>query len=270
MITFRTATLVELETVLDWAAAEGWNPGIDDPVAFFAADPDGFFVACDGNQPVAAISVVNHTECFAFLGLYIVLPSHRGKGIGYQLWQHALRHAGDRTVGLDGVPDQQENYRASGFTHAGATTRYTGTIAAKLDAKTRMATSDDVPDLIAQEAAASGVGKTGYLEGWFEQTETRKTFVTEGGFCTVRTCRSGGKIGPLKATDVVVAERLIRHAATFVTGEISIDVPDASKTLSGLCEALGLIAGFHTARMYRGPFECPSVDGFAVATLELG
>ena len=34
MITFRTATLAELETVLDWAAAEGWNPGIDDAVAF--------------------------------------------------------------------------------------------------------------------------------------------------------------------------------------------------------------------------------------------
>ena len=26
----------------DWAAAEGWNPGLSDAVAFQAADPTGF------------------------------------------------------------------------------------------------------------------------------------------------------------------------------------------------------------------------------------
>ena len=112
-VSFRTARADELPLVLSWAEAEGWNPGPDDAAAFFASDPEGFFVADADTGPVAAISVVNHSDAFAFLGLYLCLPEHRGKGIGFGLWQHALAHAGARCVGLDGVPAQQDNYRKS-------------------------------------------------------------------------------------------------------------------------------------------------------------
>ena len=109
MTTCRNATLAELDLILEWAASEGWNPGLEDAAAFFAADQRGFFVAVDDqDQPIAAISVVNHTADFAFLGLYIVTPSFRGQGTGLALWNHALAHAGDRTIGLDGVAAQQK------------------------------------------------------------------------------------------------------------------------------------------------------------------
>ena len=81
MIEYRTASIQDLYLMLDWAAEEGWNPGSDDAAAFHAADPKGFFLAMDDSAPVAAISVVNHSDTFAFLGLYIALPSHRRKGI---------------------------------------------------------------------------------------------------------------------------------------------------------------------------------------------
>lgn len=41
-LTIRPAARRDLEMVLDWAAAEGWNPGIRDAVPFFAADPNGY------------------------------------------------------------------------------------------------------------------------------------------------------------------------------------------------------------------------------------
>ena len=40
-MTVRLMTLADLAMVLDWAAAEGWNPGLDDAAAFLAADPEG-------------------------------------------------------------------------------------------------------------------------------------------------------------------------------------------------------------------------------------
>ena len=124
---FRTATLPELSRILDWAADEGWNPGIEDAEAFFAADPGGFFVADHDGTPVAAISVVNHSDSFAFLGLYICHPDWRGTGLGFALWTHAIAHAGGRTIGLDGVPAQQDNYARSGFELAGRTRRLVAT-----------------------------------------------------------------------------------------------------------------------------------------------
>lgn len=41
----RRMTRDELDTLIEWAAREGWNPGLDDAEAFWNADPDGFVAA---------------------------------------------------------------------------------------------------------------------------------------------------------------------------------------------------------------------------------
>jgi hypothetical protein len=38
----RTMTRSELDLTVDWAAAEGWNPGLDDAECFFQTDSSGF------------------------------------------------------------------------------------------------------------------------------------------------------------------------------------------------------------------------------------
>ncbi|WP_375230929.1 GNAT family N-acetyltransferase [Roseobacter sp. S98] len=276
MIDFRNADQSELVTVLDWAADEGWNPGLDDAAAFFQADPEGFFVAASPKGAlVAAISVVNHSDSFAFLGLYIVRPDWRGKGIGFGLWQHATGHAGARTIGLDGVEAQQENYAVSGFSHAGGTTRFSGTVHGQTDPDVTLAGPAEIEKLVGKEARASGLIKTAYLEAWLTQCETRKTLILDAGqsgsgFCTVRACREGAKIGPLVADNAQVADRLIRHAATLFGGPVTLDVPGSSSGLADLCRELCLVPGFRTARMYRGPGPTCGHAFYAVTSLELG
>ncbi len=270
MIEFRSATLPELDLVLDWAAAEGWNPGLDDAAAFLAADPRGFFLALDGDVPVGAISVVNHNPTFAFLGLYLVVPSHRGKGVGYALWSHALEHAGDRTIGLDGVPEQQENYAASGFVHAGKTVRYAGVLDGQAHSDMQPATPTDIGDLIEREAVVSGARKPEYLGAWFTDTGNRKTLVHPKGFLTVRKCRDGAKIGPFVAEDLASATDMLMQASAIFGGRIMVDLPVQSEALAELCCDLSLAPVFETARMYKG--RAPEIEPgiFAVASLELG
>ena len=41
----RTMRPDEISIALNWAAAEGWNPGLADDACFAAADPEGF---CSG------------------------------------------------------------------------------------------------------------------------------------------------------------------------------------------------------------------------------
>ncbi len=278
MVDIRTARPEELSLILDWAAEEGWNPGLGDAKALYLVDPNGFFVSTDPDDiPIAAISVVNHSDTFAFLGLYIVRPDFRGKGIGFGLWNHALQHAGDRVVGLDGVEDQQANYAASGFKHAGGTTRYSGKVPSADAPNVRRAHPEDLPDLITLEAHASGTRKPCYLQSWFTNTEDRVTFVLERdggieGLCTVRKCRDGAKIGPLVAETRPQALALIAQAAAPFEGVIILDLPETSAPLIELADHLGLTPSFRTARMYRGePAPEPGGLGyFAVTSLELG
>jgi hypothetical protein len=272
---FRNADEAGVARLNDWAAAEGWNPGPDDAAAFHATDPEGFFLAFDGAGPVAGISVVNHSESFAFLGLYLCLPQWRGRRIAFALWQHALVHAGGRTVGLDGVPAQQSNYAKSGFARTGETRRWTGVIEGRGSEALRPVAAGDLPALVALDAAANGIEKSRFLSRWLTDTATRRTLVLDRdgpqGFVTARICRSGIKIGPLVARDDADAVTLLHGAPALFPGEPAmVDVPDTMPGLTRHCEGLGLTVPFVTARMYRGPAPLPGPFVTAVATLELG
>ena len=121
----------DMALAADWAAAEGWNPGDADAVSFATVDPDGFLIGELDGAAAATISCVNYDDRFAFLGFYIVRAgSLRGRGYGLRIWNAAIAHAGTRTVGLDGVVAQQENYKKSGFALAYPDIRYGGTIGA--------------------------------------------------------------------------------------------------------------------------------------------
>ena len=270
-MTGRVATARDLATVLDWAAAEGWNPGLDDGAAFHAADPEGFFVAERNGRIVAAISVVNHSAEHAFLGLYLCLPDYRGQGIGHALWRQAIAHAGDRTVGLDGVPAQQANYARRGFVATGATLRHLcrpsgGEVL-------REAGPQDVSDCIARDAAITGHSRPAFAAAWFARTSTRQTLLDDAdGQVTIRLCREGAKIGPLYAASADQAAALVAGAARHVgMAEVHVDLPETTPEAARLANLLHGVETFRTARMYRGtPPRPDTARQFGIATMELG
>jgi GNAT superfamily N-acetyltransferase len=99
----------EISLAVDWAAREGWNPGLADDACFACVDPEGFLIAERDGEPVATVSCVNYGASFSFLGFYIVRPDLRGRGYGLRIWNAAIAHAGARVIGLDGVTAQQDN-----------------------------------------------------------------------------------------------------------------------------------------------------------------
>ena len=119
----------EIAVAADWAAAEGWNPGLGDAACFATVDAGGFLIGELDGAPAATISCVNYDDRFAFLGFYIVRPDLRGRGYGLRIWNAAVEHAGDRIIGLDGVVAQQDNYQKSGFRLAYPNVRYGGRVA---------------------------------------------------------------------------------------------------------------------------------------------
>jgi len=90
--TIRNATREEVGIAVEWAADEGWNPGLHDADCYYAADPTGFLVGYLGDEPIATVSAIKYGKTFGFAGFYIVRPDHRNQTYGIQ--KKAVRRSG--------------------------------------------------------------------------------------------------------------------------------------------------------------------------------
>jgi GNAT superfamily N-acetyltransferase len=268
----------EISIAVNWAAAEGWNPGVADAACFAAADPEGFLMGEIDGVPIATVSCVNYGESFAFLGFYIVRKDLRGRGYGLRIWNAATAHAGRRVIGLDGVVEQQQNYRKSGFKFAHTNIRYGGSVAAPDAPQAGVIALTDVPlaTLEAYDATVFPAPRTAFLRAWIGSPgHVGRALVRDGalaGWGVIRPCRRGRKIGPLVADDRATAEVVLSSLLASVGGgEIFLDVPSINCDAVALAQDFGLAPVFETARMYTGaipPLRLERV--FGITTLELG
>jgi GNAT superfamily N-acetyltransferase len=279
MPNIRHATRAELDTIIDWAAREGWNPGLEDANAFWATDPQGYWVATEGDALAAAISVVRYGDHYAFLGFYIAEPAYRGRGIGLALWKHAIASAESRTIGLDGVVAQQENYRKSGFAWSHANIRYGGTVNVIEPPGTNLVDAAPVhaAALIDYDYRFNPARRDAFIHEWTKQLQTRRSIVllrdgTIVGYGTIRACREGFKIGPLFADGETGADLIFRKLAAGVKGaRVYLDIPEPNASARALCARYNMKPVFETARMYRGPApELPLARIYGITTFELG
>jgi GNAT superfamily N-acetyltransferase len=268
----------DLDQVIEWAAAEGWNPGLKDAGCFLAADPDGFLIGRLHDVPVAAISVVRYGAVFGFLGLYLVRPDQRGRGLGYRLWQAGMAHLERRTVGLDGVVAQQANYARSGFVPAHRNLRYGGIpqVAAPRDKRLKTVGSDLLEAVLAYDRPFFPALREAFLRRWLEpDTRTAIAYVEDGtvrGYGVIRACRSGYRVGPLFADGEREAEMLFQELTAQAKGcAVFLDLPEPNRSAQRLAIDHGMSPVFETARMYRGERpDLPLTRTFGISTLELG
>ena len=274
----RTMHPDEISIAVNWAAAEGWNPGLADAACFAAADPQGFLIGEFDGAPAATVSCVNYDPIFAFLGFYIVREDLRGRGYGLRIWDAAIAHAGSRVIGLDGVVAQQDNYRKSGFELAYANVRYGGTVAAPDAPRTNVVAVTDIPlaTLEAYDATVFPAPRAAFLRAWIGAPgHVGRALVRDGrlaGWGVIRPCRKGRKIGPLVADDRATAEAILSALLASVGGgEIFLDVPGINHDAVALARDLGLAPVFETARMYTGAIPPLRLERiFGVTTFELG
>jgi len=275
----KTMSRKEIDIAIDWAAAEGWNPGLHDADSFYAADPQGFLIGELEDEPIATLSVVKYGRTFGFLGFYIVKPGYRGKGYGFQIWQEGLKYLSGRNIGLDGVVAQQENYKKSGFKLAYRNIRYEGisggdapenpAIIKISPAHFERVENYDLPFFPDDRAR--------FLKSWLNQPGSIALEIAPGekfsGYGVIRPCRSGYKVGPLFADAPELAEALFLALKSKVEPgkPLYLDVPEVNREAVRLAEKRQMKLVFETARMYTGriPY-LPLNRLYGVTTFELG
>lgn len=273
----RPMTLADLELSLKWAATEGWNPGIYDAEAFYAADSGGFLMGEINGEPISSISAVRYDETFGFIGLYIVKQNWRGQGFGLKTWNAGLNLLGNRNIALDGVLAQVDNYRKFGFEPAYRHVRYEGLgIGTNINKNLIPLADIAIEKIINYDRQYFPTPRPQFLQKWINQPEnTALGFVKNDdlfGYGVLRKCRNGYKIGPLFAEDIEIAETLFLGLINNAQNQpIFLDIPDTNTQGIFLAQKYTMQPVFECVRMYtKGRPKIDINKVFGVTTLELG
>ena len=282
----RNMSRAEVDMLVDWAATEGWNPGLNDAGIFWATDPEAFVAAELDGKLIGGGAITSYNGEYGFMGFFIVQPEFRGKGLGNTLW-HARR---DRllerlqpgaTIALDGVFNMQDYYAKGGFTFSHRNMRFRAEIPQSVkDEATDGPTTPlaDVPfqQLLDYDRRCFPAPRQAFIRGWITQPDARAiAYLDDGqlqGYGVIRRCGEGCKIGPLFADDAQVAAGLYDSLSAFAAGgPLFLDAPENNPDAMALVQRHGMVEVFGCARMYLGPVPDIAHERiFGVTTFELG
>jgi GNAT superfamily N-acetyltransferase len=271
----------ELDDVIEWAAEEGWNPGLGDAEAFWGVDPEGFLGVEQSGELIASGASVSYGGELGFMGLFIVRPHVRGAGLGRRLWHHRRDTLLERledgaAIGMDGVLEMESFYAKGGFRTSHHSVRMRG-LGRDVADDPELVALRELPfaEVAAFDRTHFGASRDAFLRRWIDPEGGAGIAVHDGrlrGMGVARPCREGFKAGPLFAEDAGVAERILRGLNRVAAGEpLFLDVPECNEAGTKLARSFEMEEVFRCARMYLGtPPELPWERIFGVTTLELG
>ncbi|ADG69084.1 GCN5-related N-acetyltransferase [Planctopirus limnophila DSM 3776] len=286
----RPLTFPEVEQLVNWAALEGWNPGVHDAANFWAADPEGFLGLEVDGELAGGGSVVRHNPHFGFMGLFILRPEFRGQGLGEQLWYARRDHLLARltplpettsgTIGLDAVTNMIPFYAKGGFVPQYRHCRYEAQahslpVVAKASEIVEL---DSIPRerIEVLDARCFPGARPNFLNRWLTQPGIVSLAWQEGknlrGYSLLRRCRVGWKLAPLYAETPEIARALLLTSFQHTEGQsLLMDVPENNQAAIELCQSLGMTQIFECTRMYFGPIPTLAHEQiFGITSLELG
>jgi len=269
----------DVQIAIEWATAEGWNPGLHDAECFYAADPSGFLMGLLDDEAIATLSAVKYGDSFGFIGFYIVKPEYRGQGYGIQLWNAAIDTLKGRNIGLDGVLAQQANYQKFGFQLAYRNIRCQGAGDGKLVDQSGIVDLSTIPfeAIATYDRAFFPDHREKFLQSWINQQGCTALGILQDnqlrGYGVLRACHQGYKIAPLFADQPLLAESLFIALKSSATAgaPVYLDIPEINTAAVHLVEKYKMKMVFETARMYT--HACPDLPYdrlFGVTSFELG
>ncbi len=284
-LTFRQMTRSEVDTLVGWAAREGWNPGRHDADIFWHTDAQAFIAAESEGELIGGGAITSYDGEFGFMGFFIVRPEFRGKGLGHALWLARRERLRQRlrpgaAIGMDGVFDMQPYYARGGFVFSHRDIRFRADIPKNAVAPPEPAVVaiERVPfdALMAYDRGCFPARRERFLQAWITQNDAIALGLLRSGqlagYGVVRRCVEGCKIGPLFADDAAAAQTLYESLSPFAAGgPLFLDAPENNPAALELARHHDMAEVFGCARMYLGP--APALQHervFGVSTFELG
>ena len=271
----------ELDIAVEWAAKEGWNPGLHDADVFWDTDSEGFIALEKDGEMIGSISGVSYDGNLGFGGFFILKPEYRNQKLGTELANYFVKTLSSRlkkgaAIGIDGVFNMQPTYAKWGFVFSHRNLRMESVaVKHEYNDKIQEIAQDDFEQVNNFDKQCFGFNRATFLKGWLNLADSKALKYTDAGlkgYGVIRKCVTGYKIGPLFAPNYKIADELFKGLSSYAAGEfVYLDTPENNEGAVKLAKNYGMKEMFGCARMYWGKApNLPYEQIFGVTTFELG
>jgi creatinine amidohydrolase/Fe(II)-dependent formamide hydrolase-like protein/ribosomal protein S18 acetylase RimI-like enzyme len=258
----------------------GWNQTAADWQCFLALNPAGCFVAVHNGRVVGTVTTLNYQGLVSWIGMLLVDPAYRRRGIGTRLMRRAIDSlSACETIKLDATPLGQPLYQQLGFRAEYGLVRMTNGAASPVRETTAGVPLADrsFGPILALDRKAFGADRSPLLRALWQRTpEMAWQWVKDRrvrGFCLGRRGATYAQIGPLIAERTEDAVTLCSAAMQNLAGQaLVLDVPASQEAFLAWLREAGFGEERRLTRMVLGTNGAPGIPGqqFAIAGPELG
>ncbi len=237
----------------------GWNQTPDDWRRLIELSPEGCFKAVHAGRIVGSVTTTPLGTRVAWIGMMLVHPDFRRRGIARGLMLRAielLRDQGFATIGLDATPLGKPLYEQLGFRSAWGWSRWRNDLpsieGAGLSETPTFGEGTRLSDvLLAIDRTAVGFDRGEILR---RLAQASSVVVSDEGFAMLRPGRVASLFGPVVAKTSTAARGLIDRigVGSMRPGSVIWDVPGNHPEAIEIARSLGFVPFRELDRMWLG------------------
>jgi GNAT superfamily N-acetyltransferase len=247
---------------MDLVRVAGWNQTEADWRRFLDAGTEGCFVAETEGEVCGTVATIVYGKHLAWIGMVLVNPRRRGRGIGRELVGRALEHLdslGPLTIKLDATPQGKPVYERLGFEPEAEIERWIRTVPPRPRRRAKQTAIDGsgLENILAMDPKIFGAGRNALLRSLHQDAPEFTTVVSKAGTLAGYTLGRHGlhadHLGPWIGQNPDVAATLLKRFLDHSTrGHVIADCFRSHPFASGLLRTAGFEFSRPLTRMVRG------------------
>ncbi len=242
----------------------GWNQTPEDWRRFLGASPQGCFVAEVDGKVVGTATTITYENRFAWIGMVLVDPEFRGRGIGTRLLERTIEfldEAGIATLKLDATPQGKPIYEKLGFVTEFEIERWTLERSAGEETE-RAAVTHELDNILVWDREIFGADRRALLRSLHRDAPEFTLTVERGrellGYTFGRRGSRADHVGPWVARDEAAARELSgEFLRRSQRARVFVDAVTQNPFARALLREKGFAFARPLTRMVRGPNRFP-------------
>ncbi|MBI4964391.1 MAG: GNAT family N-acetyltransferase [Desulfomonile tiedjei] len=257
-IQFRLMNAEDIPEAMRLKDIAGWNQTVADWERFISASPEGCFAAEDDGRVVGTSTTIIYEGRFAWIGMVLVDTRYRGRGIGTQLLQRAIRYLDSRNIPcmkLDATPQGRLLYEKFGFECEYEIERWM--LKRQPDENVGKRAPAEIPDVLQLDREIFGADRSTLLRSLEEESPEFTLVARQGdrvaGYVFGRPGSLADQLGPWMASNGEVAGALLDEFLLLSGRDlVFVDCVRRNPWAVPLAKAHGFEFQRSLTRMFRG------------------